>query len=112
MSKSLVRSKHVPPKSPSEIVRAYIRFDYYQKHRHSWHDLQDCLEALRLWEADNTAKLADSSRLAEVEAERDRLRAALERIANCGAGEPLAVPDGFYLRLVARAALQGAKPSE
>lgn len=43
---------------PSEIVKAFIRFDSHQQHLHSWHELQDCLEMLRKVEAEQATALA------------------------------------------------------
>lgn len=71
MSKSMARRRAIqkPDETPSQIVAAYIRFDEYQQHLHSWHTLQDCLERLRLWEAENAAKMKLLARLAKCQDE-------------------------------------------
>jgi hypothetical protein len=80
---------------PSEIVARYIRFDNYQQHQHSWHDLQDCLEKLRAWETEHTSPsgdfplpIAQPSKLSGAEITNEA-RAALERLRRYESGEPL-----------------------
>jgi len=53
------------------VIRNYWRFDHGQQHTHTWHDREDFIR-------DHLVPLA--ARIAELEAERDRLAAIVERL--------------------------------
>ena len=62
------------------VIRNYWRFDHGQQHTHTWHDREDFIR-------DHLVPLA--ARIAELEAERDRLAAIVERLPRTADGVPL-----------------------
>ena len=55
------------------VIRNYWRFDHGQQHTHTWHDREDFIR-------DHLVPLA--ARIRELEADRDRLAAIVERARN------------------------------